>query len=98
VAQMAPVFSRAHFDDAPERVAALATEATAGLLGVDLGEPTWHDLARWRDALPDTTCNLAALNRDHDVLLFGGDYVAGGRVHLALQAGLDVASLLTSRD
>ncbi len=98
VVQMAPAFSREHFDDAPELVAALAAQATATLLGVDLGALAWHDLTRWRDALPDTTCDLAALNRDHDGLLFAGDYVAGGRVHLALQAGLDAASMLASRD
>ena len=64
------------------------------MLGINLSRPGWHDLTRWPDALPDTTCDLHALNRDHAGLLFVGDYVAGGRVHLALQAGLDVASLL----
>ena len=58
--------------------------------------PLWYDVARWRYALPDATCDLTALNRDHDGLFFAGDYVAGGRVHLALQAGLDVAALLAA--
>ena len=94
IVQMGPAFSATHYDEAPERLAERAAEAASLLLGVELGRPLWHDVARWRYALPDATCDLAALNRDHDALLFAGDYVAGGRVHLALQAGLDAAELL----
>ncbi len=94
IVQMGAAFSTTHFDAAPEWLAAQAAEAARRLLGVDLGRPLWHDVARWRYALPDVTCDLAALNHAHDGLLFAGDYVAGGRVHLALQAGLDAAELL----
>jgi renalase len=94
VVQMSAAFSAAHFDVAPSRLAAVAAEAASSVLGLDLRSPLWHDVARWRYALPDVTCDLSALNRDHDGLFFVGDYVAGGRVHLALQAGLDVAALL----
>jgi predicted NAD/FAD-dependent oxidoreductase len=96
VAQMAAPFSRAHFDEAPERLAALATARVRALLRVELGDLLWFDLAHWRYALPDATCDLHTLNRDHDGLVFSGDYVAGGRVHLALQAGLDAAALLAT--
>jgi predicted NAD/FAD-dependent oxidoreductase len=102
VVQMSGGFSAAHFDAAPEHLAARAAEAARSVLGLasprrgTSGRPSWYDVARWRYALPDVTCDLAALNRDHDGLFFAGDYVAGGRVHLALQAGLDVAALLAA--
>ena len=98
VVQMSGAFSAAHFDAAPEHLAAMAAAAASSVLGLDFRRPLWYDVARWRDALPDVTCDLAALNRDHDGLFFAGDYVAGGRVHLALQAGLDVAALLAPPD
>jgi renalase len=98
VVQMSGAFSAAHFDAAPEHLAARAAAAASSVLGLDCGRPLWYDVARWRYALPDVTCDLAALNRDHDGLFFAGDYVAGGRVHLALQAGLDVAALLAPPD
>jgi predicted NAD/FAD-dependent oxidoreductase len=96
VVQMSGAFSAAHFEAAPEHLAGVAAEAASTLLGLDCRRPSWYDVARWRYALPDVTCDLAALNRDHDGLFFTGDYVAGGRVHLALQAGLDVAALLAA--
>ena len=96
IVQMSGAFSAAHFDAVPEHLAARATAAASSVLGLDCRRPLWYDVARWRYALPDVTCDLAALNRDHDGLFFAGDYVAGGRVHLALQAGLDVAALLAA--
>jgi predicted NAD/FAD-dependent oxidoreductase len=96
VVQMSGAFSAAHFDAAAEHLAARAAEAASNVLGLDCRRPLWYDVARWRYALPDVTCDRAALNRDPDGLFFAGDYVAGGRVHLALQAGLDVAALLAA--
>src|SRR2546423_14178 len=92
VVQMSGAFSAAHFDAAPEHLAGRAAKAASSVLGLDFGRPLWYDVARWREALPDVTCDLAALNRDHDGLFFAGDYVAGGRVHLALQAGVGGAA------
>ncbi len=94
VAQMAVPFSEAHDDAQPDRVAALAAELVGGLLGGALARPIWHDLARWRYAKPERTVDPATLNRDHDGLFFTGDYTTGWRLHLALQAGLDVAKSL----
>jgi predicted NAD/FAD-dependent oxidoreductase len=103
VVQMSGTFSATHFHGAPDHLAAMAAEAARHLLSLasprrepPLGRLLWSDVTRWRDALPDVTCDLAALNREHDGLVFAGDYVAGGRVHLALQAGLDVAALLAA--
>lgn len=94
IAQMGAAFSAARFDEPAERLAAGAAVAVSALLAVDLRHPAWHDVTRWRYALPDATCSLAALNQDHQGLFCAGDYVAGGRVHLAIQAGLDVAALM----
>lgn len=94
VAQMSGPWSAAHAADTEEQVARLASTAVSDLLGIDLHRPLWHDVTRWRYALPDSTCDLAALNRGRREILLAGDYVAGGRIHLALQAGLDAASML----
>ena len=96
VAQMAVPFSEAHYDDPPDELAAVADRQVHALLGVDLGQPLWYDHARWRYAKPATTIDLATLNRDHDGLFFAGDYTSGWRLHLALQNGRDVTSIVAA--
>ncbi|GAC1463612.1 MAG: FAD-dependent oxidoreductase [Chloroflexota bacterium] len=91
VVQMGAAWSFKHFEDDDAVVVSEATPEVTRLLDVDLRQPRWHDISRWRYALPDSTCDLVVLNHDHHGLLLAGDYVAGGRIHLALQAGLDVA-------
>jgi len=96
VAQMAVPFSEAHYDDPPNELAAIADRQVSALLCVDLGQPLWHDHARWRYAKPAATVDLATLNRDHDGLFFAGDYTTGWRLHLALQNGFDVAPMVAA--
>jgi len=96
VAQMAVPFSEAHYNDPPDELATVADQQVRELLGVDLGEPLWHDHARWRYAKPAETVDLATLNKDHDGLFFAGDYTTGWRLHLALQNGLDVAPMVAA--
>ena len=92
IAQMAPSWTEAHYDDDRADVVAAATEAVAGLLG-PLPDPLWTDTQRWRYALPNDRADPETLRAaSGHGLFFAGDFTADkGRVHLALQEGLDVA-------
>ena len=97
IAQMAPDWSREHWDDPlpllTERVAALI----GSLLAEDLPLPRWSDRQGWRYALPDGCADFDTLNRAIGGLFFAGDYTAGqGRVHLAIEQGWRVARLIAA--
>jgi len=96
VAQMAVAFSERYLEAPAEDLLAGLDGQVRGLLAVELGEPLWYDYTRWRYARPTQVLDLAELNRAHDGLCFVGDYTAGWRLHLALQAGLDVAPFVLS--
>ena len=92
LAQMSQAWTEAHYDDPKPDVVSAAASAVAGLWGA-LPEPLWTDTQRWRYALPDATADPDALAgaAEHG-LFFAGDFTAGkGRVHLALEEGLDIA-------
>ncbi len=97
LAQMAPAWSEAHWDELPKGtygqdkgLPAGAAEAHAGvvtLLGEDPGAPLWADVHRWRYALCDAPCGQAALE-GRAGLYVAGDLERGqGRVHLAIESG-----------
>lgn len=107
IAQLAPDYSHAHWDD--------ATKGTYGsddtpplpayirdidamvqhIIGSNLGEPLWANLHRWRYALPDSGTDFDALNNTASGLYFAGDYVdRKGRVHQVMQRGRQVAALI----
>jgi renalase len=97
IAQMAPGWSREHWDDPlpllSERVATLA----GTLLDEDLPQPHWSDRQGWRYALPDGRADFDTLNQAIGGLFFAGDYTAGqGRVHLAIEQGWRVAQLIAT--
>ena len=63
--------------------------------GEDARAPLWCDVQRWRYALPDTSADFATLNASGSGLFFAGDYMSGpGRLHLAIESGWRVASLI----
>lgn len=93
IAQMAPGWTEAQYDEERSRVAERGEAAVRALLPQVLPPLAWADIQRWRYALPTASMEIAALA---DVGAYGlfvaGDSVAGsGRVHVALQQGLDVA-------
>lgn len=92
LAQMAAGWTEAHYDDAQADVVAAAAEAVADLLG-PLPEPAWTDTQRWRYSLPNGQADPDALRAASEYgLFFAGDYTVGkGRVHLALEEGMDAA-------
>lgn len=88
VAQMAPDWSAGQFEDPPAEAASLV----ADLLGDErFADPDWTDGRRWRHALPNEGVDRAPLaDAERAGLYFAGDWVAGdGRVHLAVESGLD---------
>ncbi len=92
--QAHPGWSEHNFDrDEIELVPDLLTYVNQ-LLGwpTDL-QPSWYHQHRWRFAHPHQPADAQVLATAEDYgLYFAGDSLAGkGRVHLALQSGLDVA-------
>ncbi|HEX8385691.1 MAG TPA: FAD-dependent oxidoreductase [Rubricoccaceae bacterium] len=93
VAQMSGPWTFAHYDEPPEAVVAHAVSCIEGLVGA-LPPWLWTDTQRWRYSLPDGRVDAAALGPAEALGLFvAGDAVAGqGRVHLAIESGLDAAA------
>ena len=94
IAQMSPAWSSRRYDDPGEAVEADAAAIVAELLGDDrLADPDWTDRQGWRYALPDDGADTGILRQaEAHGLYFAGDWVAGdGRVHLAVESGLDAS-------
>ena len=69
-----------------------AAGIVADLLGDErLADPDWTDRQGWLYALPDEGADGETLRgAEPEGLYFAGDWVAGdGRVHLAVESGLD---------
>jgi renalase len=91
VAQMAGGFSLEHWDTDQAVVIDEVGNMVARLLNTDLGALGWTEYQKWRYSLPDSLIAEADLNGILEGLWFAGDYLRGGRVHLAAQTGYDVA-------
>lgn len=93
VVQMAPSWSVDRFGDPKSEVVADAADLTAELLDDDrFADPEWTDTQRWRYALPNEGVDADLIREsEEDGLYFAGDWVVGeGRIHLAIENGLDV--------
>ncbi len=96
IAQMSPTYSCEHWDmPRDELIRDVAARVTA-LLSEPLTEPMFNDIAYWQYALPSAKANAHALNATTIPagLAFCGDAFVGGRVHLALEHGVEVAGQL----
>jgi renalase len=96
IAQMAPQYSREHWQSADEQVINDVAERVATLLDERLDTPVFTDIQRWPYALPATKADANTLNALTlpAGLAFCGDAFVGGRVHLALEHGIIVARQL----
>ena len=96
IAQMAPQYSydNWHMPDA-EIISDVADRITT-LLDEPLNKPFYSDIYRWNYALPTEKVNTEQLNSLTMPigLAFCGDAFVGGRVHLALEHGVEVARQL----
>jgi len=93
IAQMAPQYSQEHWDTLDERLVEEVAERVVTLIDERPGRLVFWDVQRWPYALPlekadgDRVNGVALPNG----LAFCGDAFVGGRVHLALEHGVEVA-------
>ncbi len=96
MAQMGPQYSQDHWQTADEEIYRDVAPRVAALINEPLPPPYFTDIQRWRYALPAQKADAEALNRLTlpAGLAFCGDGFVGGRVHLALEHGMQVAQQL----
>src|SRR5947199_1469288 len=97
LAQMAPQYSLENWETPDEQISSDVTKRVAALIDEPLPEPIFTDIQRWRYALPSEKADANDLNRLTMPLglAFGGDAFVGGRVHLALEHGIEVARAMS---
>jgi renalase len=96
IAQMAPQYSRDHWDLPAETPIGDVANCVTTLLDEPLNKPIFTDIFHWRYALPAEKADARQLNAITlpTGLAFCGDAFVGGRVHLALEHGIEVARQL----
>jgi len=99
IAQMAPQYSRDHWNLPVDEIIDDVANRVAMLLDEPLNRPFFTDLYHWRYALPAEKADAGQLNALAMPLglAFCGDAFVGGRVHLALEQGVEVALKLISK-
>ena len=99
IAQMAPQYSKEHRDTPQTVLIQDIQQLVSQLLHESLPELILTDVQYWKYALPSSKANaeqLNALASPHG-LFFCGDAFVGGRVHLALEDGINVAQHITGK-
>jgi renalase len=96
IAQMAPHYSREHWQTPHDELLRDVATRVAALLGEPLTAPMFTDVTPWQYALPSSKADAQGLNTATIPfgLAFCGDAFVGGRVHLALEHGVEVAGQL----
>lgn len=99
IAQMAPQYSRDHWNLPADEIISDVVNHVATLLHEKLNDPIFNDIYRWRYALPAKKADAQQLNAITLPIrmAFCGDAFVGGRVHLALEHGMEVAQQLIGR-
>lgn len=100
IAQMAPTYSQQHSSTPDEEIFRDTAVRVAALLHEPLPSPTFTAIQRWPLALPSQKADAHTLNTLTLPLglAFCGDSFTGGRVHLALEHGVEVAKQLRNCD
>lgn len=91
VAQMGEAYSLERWDADKEALVNEVAVHISQLLGERLTDFDWSDIQRWRYSQPNTLADPSQLNGVLRGLWFTGDYLRGGRVHLAAESGESVA-------
>ena len=100
IAQMAPQYSQDNWYMPDTEIISDVADQISTLLDESLNQPFFSDIYRWKYALPTEKANDEQLNALTMPigLAFCGDAYVGGRVHLALEHGVEVARLLIDRE
>jgi len=96
IAQMAPQYSHDNWHIPDAEIVSNVAHRISILVDEPLDEPFFSDVHRWQYALPTEKANAEQLNSLTLPigLAFCGDAFVGGRVHLALEHGVEVAQTL----
>ncbi|PJF37496.1 MAG: FAD-dependent oxidoreductase [Candidatus Thermofonsia Clade 1 bacterium] len=94
VAQMGESYSLDHWETPNEALVNEVAAHVSKLLGERLTDFDWADVQRWRYSQPNTLAEPSQLNGVLRGLWFVGDYLIGGRVHLAAESGARVAAAI----
>ena len=96
IAQMAPQYSQDNWHMPDTEIISDVTDRISTLINEPLNKPFFSDIYRWKYALPTEKANAEKLNSLTMPigLTFCGDAYVGGRVHLALEHGVEVARQL----
>jgi renalase len=96
IAQMAPQYSHDNWHMSDTEITCDVADRITTLLGEPLNDPFFTDVFRWEYALPAEKAEAEKLNALTMPLglAFCGDSFVGGRVHLALEHGVEVAQQL----
>src|SRR6266571_847857 len=99
IAQMAPQYSQDNWYMPDTEIISDVADRITTLLEEPLDKPFFSDIYRWKYALPTEKANAEQLNALAMPigLAFCGDAFVGGRVHLALEDGVEVARELIGR-
>ena len=100
IAQMAPQYSHDNWHKPDAELINDVANRIAVLLDEPLHKPIFTDIYRWRYALPAEKADAVQLNAITLPvgLAFCGDAFVGGRVHLALEHGVEVGRELIEKD
>ena len=96
IAQMAPQYSHDSWYLPDTKIVSDVADQITTLLDEQLDKPFFSDIYRWQYALPTEKANAEQLNALATPigLAFCGDAFVGGRVHLALEHGVEIARQL----
>lgn len=96
IAQMAPQYSHDNWNTSDNNIINEVAHQMTVFLDEPLDDPFFSDVYRWKYALPAEKADAEQLNALAMPLglAFCGDAFVGGRVHLALEHGVEVAQTL----
>jgi renalase len=100
IAQMAPAYSHDNWHMTDGEIIGDVVHRISSLVDESLAKPFFSDVYRWKYALPAEKADSERLNALAMPigLAFCGDAFVGGRVHLALEHGVEVAQQLIGKD